>query len=144
MGMTTSTSLSGFIASTPATTIMGNGEPRTYMRIGQTHYTRDGDGTFTQTESTYHDLVLFRGTGNRAADMFRKGDTFIAEGYVHTYQTPSPDGTLEEREEFVARKIGHDTARTPYTVDRTPRTHHTPTTIDPVPANATVDTAISL
>jgi hypothetical protein len=35
---------------------------------------------------------------------------------------------VEQREEFVARKIGHDTATTNYRIDRTPRQTQTTTT----------------
>lgn len=49
-----------------------------------------------------------------------KGDSFIAEGYVRTFQAER-DGAIIEREEFVAKKIGHDLARTNYDVDRNRR-----------------------
>ena len=126
MPLTTNISLSGFIASTPQSTRLDDGTTRTYMRVGQEHYTRNQDGSFTQEESTFHDLVLFRGTAKKAAAQFRKGDRFIAEGYPHTYQVTNQEGQQVQREEFVARRIGHDLAYTSYEVDRSPKVRQTP------------------
>lgn len=46
-----------------------------------------------------------------------KGDSFIASGYVHEYEVER-NGTSVVREEFVARRIGHDMVRTTYDVRR--------------------------
>jgi len=47
-------------------------------------------------------------------------DSFVAEGYVRNFEFER-DGETIQREEFVAKKIGHDLARTNYDVDRTRR-----------------------
>src|SRR3546814_19014760 len=62
-------------------------------------------------------MVLFKSSAERAYARFRAGDQFVASGYVHEYEFER-DGTTVQREEFVARRIGHDTARTRYNVDR--------------------------
>ena len=59
-------------------------------------------------------------TSAQALTRFAKGDSFVAEGYVHTFQFER-DGEFIQREEFVAKKIGHDLARTNYQVIRTNR-----------------------
>ena len=143
MQIKTATSMSGFIASTPQISRMDNGEIRCYIKAGQEHYTRHEDGTFTQEAATFHDLILFRKPAERAIEMFRKGDRFIAEGYLHTYQATSHDGLAEEREEFVARKIGHDSVYTAYQVDRSPKIQQGPTNICPAtqPAQQTAGPA---
>ncbi|MDR2973890.1 MAG: single-stranded DNA-binding protein [Propionibacteriaceae bacterium] len=133
MSIKTSMSMSGFIASTPRLTRSDDGEARAYIRVGQEHWVRNEDATFTQQEPTFHDLVLFGRTAERAAAVFAKGDKFIAEGYLHSYQSPNADGVVESREEFAARKIGHDAARTLYQVDRTPRVQQGPTNTCQVP-----------
>jgi hypothetical protein len=48
---------------------------------------------------------------------FANSDSFVAEGYVRTFQVEHNGETLE-REQFVAKNIGHDLARTNYEVDR--------------------------
>jgi single-strand DNA-binding protein len=120
MAIHTQQSLSGFIASDPQLSFTAHGDARFYAKIGQEHYSRNDDGTFTQLDSTFHDLVQYRRAAERSYAAFNKGDKFIAEGYTREYDYEF-DGQPQHGEEFVAKKLGHDTARTTYTVDRT---HH--------------------
>lgn len=124
MAIHTQESFTGFIASDPQLSHTGKGEARFYARVGQEHYRREPDGSFTELETTFHDLVAYRATAERAHERFAKGDSFVAEGYTHEYSYER-DGQQIQGEEFVAKKIGHDTARTNYDVDRTPRSGHT-------------------
>jgi len=117
MTLHTQQSLSGFIASEPQHSVTEHGETRFYVRIGQPHFRREGDGRFTVLAQTFHDLVAYRATADRALARFAKGDSFVAEGYVRTFQVER-DGATIPLEEFVAKKIGHDLARTNYEVDR--------------------------
>jgi single-stranded DNA-binding protein len=118
MSITTRIAVSGFVASKPKLTRMENGDARIHMKIGQEHYQRQPDGTLTKTPTTVHDLVAYRGTAERAALLLKQGDHFIAEGALHAWQEPTEDGQSEHREEFIARKIGHDLTRTNYTIER--------------------------
>ena len=122
MGMDTHQSLSGFIASTPKLSRTEKGDAKFYARIGKEHFTRQADGTFLRGPTTFHDLVVFRTSAERAYTQFAKGDCFIAEGYTHTFTRPGPDGQTVQSEQFVAKKIGHDMARTNYTINRAPTT----------------------
>ena len=122
MAIHTQESLSGFIASEPHLSSTEKGDARLFVKIGQEHYRREDDGSFTQTETTFHDLVAFRKTAERAHQHFAKGDKFVAEGYTHRYDRTDDNGQTVKVEEFVAKKIGHDLARTRYTVDRPRRT----------------------
>lgn len=125
MAIHTQESLSGFIASEPHLSFTEKGDARLFVKIGQEHYRREDDGSFTQTETTFHDLVAFRKTAERAHQRFAKGDKFLAEGYVRRYDRHDDNGQPVNAEEFVAKKIGHDLARTRYTVDRPRRTPET-------------------
>lgn len=120
MAIRTQQSISGFIATDPQLTQTERGEARFYARFGQENYRREEDGSFTKLEPSFSNLVLYRATAERAHERFAKGDNFVAEGYAHEY-TYTRDGQQINGEEFVAKKIGHDTARTRYDVDRTPR-----------------------
>ena len=120
MTIRTQQSISGFIASDPQLTETERGEARFYARYGQENFRREDDGTFTKLETSFHNLVMYRSTAERAYERFEKGDSFVAEGYLHEYSYER-DGQTLEGEEFVAKKIGHDTARTQYCVDRSPR-----------------------
>jgi single-strand DNA-binding protein len=119
MTLHTQQSLSGFIASEPQQSVTENGDTRFYVRVGQPHFRREGGG-FTPLEPSFHDLVAYRATADRALIRFAKGDSFVAEGYVRSFQVER-EGEVVEREEFVAKKIGHDLARTNYEVDRARR-----------------------
>jgi single-strand DNA-binding protein len=112
-------SLHGFIATAPELNFTGQGHARFYARVGVEHFTKEDDGSFTKLESSFHDLVVFDRTAEAAYARFKAGDQFVASGYVHEYSIEK-DGVSEAREQFVARRIGHDCARTRYAVDRTP------------------------
>ena len=86
MAIRTRQSVTGFIASDPQLTFTTQGDARFYARVGQEHYRRNDDGSFTKLDATFHDLVSYRRTAERAYAAFAKGDTFVAEGYVRTYE----------------------------------------------------------
>ena len=120
MAIHTQESLSGFIASEPLLTETTKGDARFFARIGKEHFRREDDGSFTQTETTYHHLVMFGRSAEHAHANFAQGDNFVAEGYTRPVNYER-NGQAIEGEEFIAKKIGHDAARTRYEVDRTPR-----------------------
>ncbi|GAA4062378.1 hypothetical protein GCM10023065_11240 [Microbacterium laevaniformans] len=124
MAIHTQESFTGFIASDPQLSHTGKGEARFYARVGQEHYRKEPDGSFTELDTTFHDLVAYRATAERAHERFAKGDSFVAEGYTHPYEYER-DGQTVQGEEFVAKKIGHDLARTSYEVDRSQRNTRT-------------------
>lgn len=124
MAIRTKQSISGFIASEPRRSTTSNDDTRMYVRVGIPRYRANDDGTFTELDPFFHDMVAYKNTAEKALARLEKGDSFIAEGYVHTY-TATRDGETIEAEEFVAKKIGHDLARTSYAVDRSARVSRT-------------------
>jgi len=82
MAIHTQESLSGFIASEPLLTETAKGDARFFARIGKEHFRREDDGSFTQTETTYHHLVMFGRSAEHAHANFAQGDNFVAEGYT--------------------------------------------------------------
>lgn len=130
-------SLAGFIASDADISFTDAGITRVHFRAGVEHWRREQDGTFTKLDNTFHDLLIFGKTAERAAARFRKGDQFVAHGHVDT-RPAEPPARPSEREVFVARKIGHDLARTAYDVNRTPATpRQDPHHLDQAAASAT-------
>ncbi|MDR1187537.1 MAG: single-stranded DNA-binding protein [Bifidobacteriaceae bacterium] len=119
MPIKTNTAMSGFIASAPRLTFSEQGTPRMWARVGQQRWARNPDGSFTQLESAYHDLIMFGRAAQNAAQNLAKGDRFIAEGTVQECEHTNPDGTTEKREQFLAKRIGHDTGYQT-TITRTP------------------------
>lgn len=113
MAIPTREALSGFIATDPQLTETTGGGHRFYARVGIEQFQRNEDGSFTQLESEFTNLVMFDKAAQRAAEKFQKGDNFIAEGRSNTHEYQG-----EQREQFIASRIGHDNNRTTYTVDR--------------------------
>jgi single-stranded DNA-binding protein len=122
-------SLHGFIAAAPLINFTSNGGARFYARIGVEHFHKESDGSFTKLEPTFHDLVAYAKTAERAYAKFKVGDNFVASGYINEYELDR-NGQARAREEFVARRIGHDLARTRYQVDRTPSRQPEPPSAD--------------
>ena len=120
MPIHTQQSAAGFIVTDPQLTYTKQNEARLSFRFGQEHFQRQDDGSFTQLDNTFHDLAIYRKSAETAHELFKKGDKFIAEGYVREYDYEF-EGQPQHGEEFVAKRIGHDSLRHPYTVDRTRR-----------------------
>ena len=118
MTIPTQMSLHGFIATDPDLHFSENGVARFCARVGVRQFRQNADGSTTQLEPTFHDLVIFRKTAEPAYDAFRKGDAFVATGHIN--ENPyERHGRRIVREEFVARHIGHDLMLTEYVVERT-------------------------
>lgn len=135
MTIPTQMSLHGFIATAPELNLTDNGVARFHARAGIEQFRKETDGSFTKLDPVFVDLVMFNKTAERAYARFKVGDQFVASGYVHAYETGSG-----EREQFVARRVGHDCARTRYAVDRSPSHQPDPPTdqmsVVNAPANA--------
>jgi single-strand DNA-binding protein len=115
MSIPTQMSLAGFIASEPDLHFTSAGAEYVRVRVGVEQWRKEVDGGFTKLDPTFHDMVAFESTAREAYARFRKGDSFVASGYVHEYEV---ERTGEIREEFVARKIGHNVNKTSYEVQR--------------------------
>jgi len=129
MSIPTKMSLVGFIANEPDLHFTDAGTAYCRLRVGVEHWRKEVDGSFTPLEPTFHDMVSFEATARETYARFRPGDSFIASGYVHEFETR----TGEIREEFVARKIGHNANRTDYAVMRPKQS------INPAPAPPVVE-----
>jgi single-strand DNA-binding protein len=132
MTIPTQLSLHGFITTVPQLTFGDTGVARFYARVGVEHYRKETDGTFTKLDPTFHSLAMFGTKAEKAYNQFQAGDQIIASGYVNEYQVER-NGITEQREEFIARRLGHDAHRTRYTVTRTP-SPSPPTPTAPAPA----------
>ena len=51
---------------------------RFYARVGVEHFRKETDGTFTKLEPTFHDMVMFQATAERAYARFRVGDSVVS------------------------------------------------------------------
>lgn len=119
MTILTQLSLNGFIATVPELTFIGNGRTRFYARVGIEQWRQEPDDTFTKIDPAFCAIVAFSRLAKRAYDRFRVGNQFVAAGYVHEYERTRNGHTVPD-EEFVARRLGHDSHGTRYAVERTP------------------------
>ncbi|MDF2846635.1 MAG: hypothetical protein K0R97_617 [Oerskovia sp.] len=110
-------SLAGFIVTEPRLTTTSTGQQRLAARVGVEHWVKELDGSRTELDPTFYTLAIFGPLAQRLEGRFRQGDRFVAAGHTTAY-TPDRSGVTELRHEFVATRIGHDAARTRYTVDR--------------------------
>ena len=117
MSIPTQMSLVGFIASAPELHFTTTGKEYARVRVGVERWRKEVNGDFTKLEPTFHDMVAFESTARETHARFRPGDSFVASGYVHEYEVDNHGGSLI-KEEFVARKIGHNANKTNYVVER--------------------------
>ena len=117
MSIPTQMSLAGFIASDPDLHFTTAGAEHVRVRVGVEQWRKEVDGSFTKLDPTFHDMVAFESTARETYARFRKGDSFVASGYIHEYEVERA-GSSVIKEEFVARKIGHNANKTDYLVQR--------------------------
>lgn len=117
MSIPTQMSLVGFVASSPELHFTKQGVECCRLRVGVEQWRREVDGEFTKLEPTFYDMVAFESTARETYARFRKGDSFVASGYIHEYEVKS-QGASTIKEEFVAKKIGHNANTTDYVVQR--------------------------
>lgn len=116
MSIPTQMSLVGFVASAPELHFTKDGAECCRLRVGVEQWRKEVDGDFTKLEPTFHDMVAFESTARETYARFRKGDSLVASGYVHEYEIERPGERSVIKEEFVARKIGHNANKTAYEV----------------------------
>ena len=126
MTIPTQMSLHGFIASESQLRFTENRVARFYACIGADNVRRESNGRYPRLAPTFHDLVLFGSSAERAYRSFRRGDTIVAAGYVQEYVIEH-DGSVERHEEFVARHLGHDFAYLHGSREQPPLTQAVPT-----------------
>ncbi|WP_447925367.1 single-stranded DNA-binding protein [Georgenia muralis] len=137
-------SLTRFIAIDADVSLTNTGVTQVRFTAGVERVRREQAGPFTKREHSLHELLIVGRSAERAAARFREGgDQFIAHGYVETRYAEAP-ALSAAREVYVARRIGHDLARTTYEVDRAPagarqdpdRLEQATGAVNPLPADA--------
>lgn len=117
MSIPTQMSLVGFIASDPDLHFTSKGAEYLRLRVGIEQWRKEVDGSFTKLDPTFHDMVAFDDSAREIFTRFRKGDSFVASGHIREYEVERA-GRSVIKEEFVARKIGHNVNKTAYEVQR--------------------------
>ena len=89
MSIPTQMSLVGFVASAPELHFTKQGAECCQLRVGVEQWRKEVDGSFTKLDPTFHDMVAFESTARETYARFRKGDSFVASGYIHEYEVES-------------------------------------------------------
>lgn len=110
-------SLAGFFVTEPTLGTTRNGGFRLVARVGVEHRLREPDGTLRELEASYHMLAVYGRLAEYLEGRFHRGDRFVAAGHTRSYPIDRY-GVTDVRYEFVATRIGHDSALTRYQVDR--------------------------
>lgn len=118
MSIPTQMSLAGFVASAPELHFTKDGSECCRLRVGVEQWRKEVDGDFTKLDPTFHDMVAFESTARETYARFRKGDSFVASGYVHEYEVERSGERSVIKAEFVARMVGHNVNKTAYDVQR--------------------------
>lgn len=119
--MQTWQAINGFIAGDPTISHNNDGDARLYIRIGINHFEKLEGGSYRKLAPTYHDLVQFGRGAELSHERFRRGDDFIAQGYVREYTRTVDGGEQRTSEQFVAHRLVHDPHTTTYEIHRKPR-----------------------
>lgn len=115
----TTIGVEGRLAADPALKRARNGRP--FVRVAfeaEPAPQRDADGQFVRVSRVSCELVCFGQAARTLSRRFRMGDFLVASGRLDRSQEPVV---------FVARRLGHDAARTTYRVTRTTAAGHTST-----------------
>jgi single-strand DNA-binding protein len=114
----TSGAVAGFIVRGPELDWSNTGQARLYLRFGIERSAANDDGTFTELEPSYHNLVMWGASAERAGEAgYRPGDHFIATGRINEY-TRTVDGQQVAAKEFIANHIGPDGNLHTFQIDR--------------------------
>lgn len=116
----------------------GKKGPVLVIQLGQKHYRREPDGSYTQTGISYIPLVLFGAAAEAANDRFIVGDDVVALG-ERAPRTYERDGQRVEVVEFRTAKLIFDTSHPRYETTRTRRTDPPSRTAGAVPDPATAE-----
>lgn len=118
MAVKTQQSLSGFIRGDMELRKTSDGRPMFLAKAGQNQFEHVGQGKFNQLENQYIPIVQFGKAATKTFENYRPGDRFVAEGYLHDRTFKDKEGVEQTEQQFIVKKIGHDTAWTNYDVHR--------------------------
>ena len=82
-----------------------SGVSRCKMRIACNERRKNQDGTWTDGETSYFDIVLWRGLAESAADTFKKGQPILVVGKLKVVKYEDKNGVERTTVEITADEI---------------------------------------
>lgn len=120
MDVITKESLSGYIAQKAELKRGLDNTAVLVCKLGQKHYRREPDRSFTLIGTSYISLVIFGASAEAADERFTVGDDIVAFGSFRP-RSYERDGQQVEVIEFRTNKLLFDTSHPRYEVHRTSR-----------------------
>lgn len=120
MDVASQASLSGYISKKTELKYGQQGGAVLLMNLGQKHYRKEQDGSFTLTNTSYAPLVLFGATAEAVDQRFQVGDDVVALGEFKS-RTFERDGQQIDIKEFHTYRLVFDTSHPRYEVIRVSR-----------------------
>jgi single-strand DNA-binding protein len=104
-------SLTGYVATDPWSTTIGDGVSKLSMRVAWTPRHRDRvSGEWTDGNTSYLTVICWRKLADNAATCLRKGDPVVVKGRLEV-RAYDKDGVPRTAVEVDASSIGHDLCR---------------------------------
>jgi single-strand DNA-binding protein len=85
--------------------VTASGISRCKLRIACNERRKNQDGTWTDGETSYFDIVLWRGLADAAADQFHKGQPILVIGKVRVSKYEDKNGVERTSVEITADEI---------------------------------------
>jgi single-strand DNA-binding protein len=105
-------SLTGYVATDPWSTTVGDGIPKLSMRVAWTprHLDR-ASGEWVDGNTSYLTVICWRKLADNAATCLRKGDPVVVKGRLEVRGYEDKAGVARTAVEVEASSIGHDLCR---------------------------------
>jgi single-strand DNA-binding protein len=105
-------SMTGYVATDPWSTTIGDGVPKLSMRVAWTprHLDR-ASGEWIDGNTSYLTVICWRKLADNAATCLRKGDPVVVKGRLEVRTYEDKAGVARTAVEVEASSIGHDLCR---------------------------------
>jgi single-strand DNA-binding protein len=105
-------SLTGYVATDPWSTTVGDNIPKLSMRVAWTPRRRDrASGEWIDGNTSYLTVICWRKLADNVATCLRKGDPVVVKGRLEVRTYDDKEGVARTAVEVEANSIGHDLCR---------------------------------
>ncbi len=105
-------SLTGYAATNPELTMVGDGTPKATLRVAATPRRRNRNtGEWADGPTSFMSVTCWRKLAENIAMCLRKGDPVVVTGRLTVRQYEGKDGSTRTNVEVEATSVGHDLSR---------------------------------
>jgi single-strand DNA-binding protein len=104
--------VSGYVASDPTFTLLGDGRPMTKLRVAWTPRKRDREtGEWSDGQTSFAGVNCWRTLAENVAKSLRKGEPVLVQGKINIRRYENSAGEPRQSVEIDATWLGHDLSR---------------------------------